>query len=44
MSHEGSYHQYHRTVLFTTIRKDQKGGYKMGINCYPLDKDKDYTL
>ena len=26
--------------------KDQQGGYsyKMGINCYQLDKDKDYTL
>ena len=26
--------------------KDQQGGYsyKMGINCYQLDKDTDYTL
>ena len=46
MPHEGKYHQYNHKVLFTTIRKDQKGGYvyKMGINCYSLDKDEDYTL
>ena len=33
-------------VLFTTIRKDQKGGYayKLGIQYHPHDKDKDYTL
>ena len=33
-------------VLFTTIRKDQKGGYayKLGIQYHPYDKDKDYTL
>ena len=42
---EGNYHQYNHKVLFTTIIKDQKGGYsyKMGINCYQLDSDKDYT-
>ena len=46
MPHESNYHQYNHKVLFTTIRKDQKGGYtyKMGIQCYPLDKDKDDTL
>ena len=46
MPHEANYHQYNHKVLFTTIRKNQKGGYayKMGINCFPLDKDKDYTL
>ena len=46
MPQEGNYHQYNHKVLFTTIIKDQKGGYsyKMGINCYQLDKDKDYTL
>ena len=43
---EGNYHQYNRKVLFTTSRKDQKGGctYEIGILCFPLDKDKDYTL
>lgn len=37
---------YNHKVLFTTIRKDLKGGYayKIGISCYSLDKDKDYTL
>ena len=46
MPQEDNYHQYNHKVLFTTIIKDQKGGYsyKMGINCYQLDKDKDYTL
>ena len=41
MPREGNYHK----VLFTTIVKDQQGGYsyKMGINCYQLDNDKDYT-
>ena len=39
-------HQYNHKVLYTTIIKDKQGGYsyKMGINCYQLDKDKDYTL
>ena len=34
------------TVLYNTIIKDQQGGYsyKIGINCYQLDKDKDYAL
>ena len=43
---EGNYHQYNHKVLFTTIRKDQKGGYtyEIEIQCCPLDKDKDYTL
>ena len=43
---DGNYHQYNHKVLYTTIMKDQQGGYsyKMGINCYQLDKDKDYTL
>ena len=46
MPQEGNYHQYNHKVLFTTIIKDQKGGYsyKMGINCYQLDRNKDYTL
>ena len=46
MPQDGTYHQYNHKVLYTTIMKDQQGGYsyKMGINCYQLDKDKDYTL
>ena len=46
MPQEGNYHQYNHKILFTTIIKDQQRGYsyKMGISCYQLDKDKDYTL
>ena len=46
MPQDGNYHQYNHKVLYTTIIKDQQGGYsyKMGINCYQLDKDKDHTL
>ena len=46
MPHDGNYHQYNHKVLYTTIIKHKQGGYsyKMGINCYQLDKDKDYTL
>ena len=46
MPQDGNYHQYNHKVLYKTIIKDQQGGYsyKMGINCYQLDKDKDYTL
>lgn len=46
MPQDVNYHQYNHKVLYTTIIKDQQGGYsyKMGINCYQLDKDKDYTL
>ena len=29
--HEGNYHQYNHKVLFTTIRKNQKGGYTYEI-------------
>ena len=46
MPQEGNYHQYNHKVLYTTIIKDQQGvySYKMGINCYQLKKDIDYTL
>ena len=46
MPQNGNYHQYNHKVPYTTIIKDEQGGYsyKMGINCYQLDKDKDYTL
>ena len=46
MPQDGNYHQYNHKVLYTTIIKDKQGGYSygMGINCYQLNKDKDYTL
>ena len=46
MPQEGNYHQYNHKVLYRTIIKDLQGRYshKMGINCYPLHKDIDYTL
>ena len=46
MRQDCNYYQYNHKVLYTTIIKDQQGGYsyKMGINCYQLDKDKHYTL
>ena len=46
MPQEGNYHQYNHKVLYTTIIKHEQGGYyyQMGISCYQLDKDKDYTL
>ena len=46
MPQDVNYHQYNHKVLNTTIIKDKQGGYSygMGINCYQLNKDKDYTL
>ena len=46
MPQDDNYHQHNHKVPYTTIIKDQQGGYsyKMGINCYQLDKDEDYTL
>ena len=46
MPQGGNYHQHNHKVLYTTIIKDKQGGYsyKMGISCYQLHKDKDYTL
>ena len=46
MPQDGNYHQYNHKVLYTTIIRDKQGGYSygMGINCYQLNKDKDYTL
>ena len=42
MPQDGNYHQYNHKVLYTTIIKDQQGGYsyKMGISCYQLIKIK----
>ena len=46
MPQDGNYHQYDHKVVYTTIIKDKQGGYSygMGINCYQLNKNKDYTL
>ena len=42
----GNYHTYNKKVIFASIRKNSQGGYKwrLAIQCYPLQKDKDYTL
>ena len=42
----GNYHTYNKKVIKATIRRNAQGGYKwkLAIQCYPLQKDKDYTL
>ena len=42
----GNYHSYNKKVIFASIRKNAQGGYKwkLAIQCYPLQKDKEYTL
>ena len=42
----GNYHSYNKKVIFASIRKNSEGGYKwrLAIQCYPLQKDKDHTL
>ena len=42
----GNYHTYNKKVIYASIRKNSQGGYKwrLAIQCYPLQKDKDYTL
>ena len=42
----GNFHSYYQKVIYTTIIKNAQGGYryKMGIQCYRLQKDVDYTL
>ena len=42
----GNYHTYNKKVIFASIRKNSQGGYKwrLAIQCYPLQKDKEYTL
>ena len=37
----GNYHTYNKKVIFASIKKNSEGGYK---RCYPLQKDKEYTL
>ena len=42
----GNYHTYNKKVIYASIRKNSQGGYKwrLAIQCYRLQKDKDYTL
>ena len=42
----GNYHTYNKKVIFAFIKKNSGGGYKwrLAIQCYRLQKDKEYTL
>ena len=42
----GNYDTYNKKVINASIRKNSEGGYKwkLAIQCYPLQKDKEYTL
>ena len=42
----GNYHAYNEKVINASIKKNSEGGYrwKLAIQCYPLQKDKEYTL
>ena len=42
----GNYHTYNKKVIFASIKKNSGGGYKrkLAIQCYPLQKDKEYIL
>ncbi|CAH3176645.1 unnamed protein product, partial [Porites evermanni] len=43
---KGNFHSYNKSVIYTTIIKNSQGGYryKMGIQCYRLKLNVDYTL
>ena len=43
---KGNFHSYDHKVIYTTMIKISQGvyKYKMGIQCFPLTKDVDYTL
>ena len=43
---KGNFHSYNHKVIYTTIIKNAQGGYryKMGIQCYRLQNQTDYTL
>ena len=43
---QGNFHSYNHKVIYTTIIKNSKGGYKykMGFQCYRLQLNVDYTL
>ena len=42
----GNYHTYNKKVIYASIKKNSEGGYKwkLAIQCFPLQKDKEYTL
>ena len=42
----GNFHSYNHKVIYTTIIKNSQGGYKykMGIQCYRLQLNVDYTF
>ena len=42
----GNYDTYNKKVIYASIIKNSQGGYKwrLAIQCYPLQKDKEYTL
>ena len=42
----GNFHTYNHKVIYNTLYKNQQDGYKykMGINCYTLQLNVDYTL
>ena len=45
-SFKSNFHSYNKTVIYTTIIENAQGGYKykMGIQCYSLLLNADYTL
>ena len=42
----GNYHTYNKKVIYASIKKNSEGRYKwkLAIQCYPLQKEKEYTL
>lgn len=46
LSSKGNFHSYNHKVVYTTFIKNAQGGYKykMGVQCYPLLLNADYTL
>ena len=43
---KGNFHSYNHKVIYTTIIKNSQGGYKykMGVRCFTLKRNNDYTL
>lgn len=46
LQHDGNPHTYNHKVIYTIINKNSDGNfdYKLGIQCFTLQKVKDYTL
>ena len=41
----GNYHTYIKTVIYSSIKKElRRSVWKLAIQCFPLQKDKEYTL